>query len=161
MVQFGAFRGDVISIQNFGSGEFGAGCTKMIALQNEEGMHVNFVLTPGTFVVDQEMFRVGDTVTGYYDANAPAIAIYPPQYAALVMVKEHANQQVKVSRFNRALISEDNQLQLNLRRSTPIVTTNGQAFTGRLFNRDLIVIYGPSTKSVPAQTTPYRVIVLC
>ncbi|HWQ75786.1 MAG TPA: hypothetical protein VN441_10755, partial [Syntrophomonas sp.] len=59
------------------------------------------------------------------------------------------------------LESSDGQLRLNLSPYTVIVLTNGQLFSRYPGNRDLIVIYGPSTRSIPAQTTPYRIIVLC
>ena len=60
------------------------------------------------------MVTVGDRVTGYYDGDAPTILIYPPQYQALVMVKENPYQNVKVDYFNSQLLSSDGQLQLNL-----------------------------------------------
>src|SRR5690625_3295420 len=161
MIQFKAFTGTVVSMNDLNSSEYGEGCSKMIALQNEEDAPVNFILTPSTYVVNQDMITIGDTVTGYYDANAPAILIYPPQYQALIMVKEQTYQNVKVSYFNSGLISIDNQLKLNIHPYHQIITTNGQAFTGNIANRNLIVIYGPSTKSIPAQTTPHKIIVLC
>src|SRR5699024_12200188 len=80
MIQFKAFTGTVVSMNDLNSSEYGEGCSKMIALQNEEDAPVNFILTPSTYVVNQDMITIGDTVTGYYDANAPAILIYPPQY---------------------------------------------------------------------------------
>ncbi|WP_029267501.1 hypothetical protein [Virgibacillus alimentarius] len=161
MIQFKSFRGEVMGIQDISTGEYGEGCVKMIALQNEEGAQVNFILSPATYVVNQEMIKTGDIVTGYYDGNAPTIMIYPPQYQALVMVKEYAHQHGMASYFDSELISQDHQLKLNIHPSTQITTTNGQAYTGSIANRNLVVIYGPSTKSIPAQTTPYQVIVLC
>lgn len=161
MIQFKDFSGTVMATQDVANGEYKEGCVKMIALQNEEGAQVNFILTPGTYVVNQDMLTVGDFLSGYYDANAPAILIYPPQYPALVMVKERANQNVKVSYFNGELVSQDHQLELKIHPYTQVITTNGQAFTSSLINRNLVVIYGPSTKSIPAQTTPYQIVVLC
>lgn len=160
MTNFFSFTGTVTRIEDFLTGE-NDGCIKLITVENEEGAIVNFVLSPDTYVVDHVMFQIGDRVTGYYDGDAPAILIYPPQYPALVMVKEHPFLQVKVAFFNQQLLSNDGQLQLNLTPFTPIFLTNGQRCTRNPANRDLIVIYGPTTKSIPAQTTPYRVIVLC
>jgi hypothetical protein len=160
MVQLKEFTGSVISINDLQSGGYEAGCAKMIALKNDEGALVNFILTPATYVVNLDMITVGDTVKGYYDANAPAILIYPPQYQALIMAKLHRGQNVYIGYFNRELTS-NNQLKLNIQPNTPIITANGQAFTDDIRNRNLIVIYGPSTKSIPAQTTPYKIIVLC
>ena len=72
------------------------------------------------------MVAVGDRVTGYYDGDAPALLIYPPQYQALVMVKDSPNQNVKVDYFNSQLVSSDGQLQLNISPFTQILLTNGQ-----------------------------------
>jgi len=77
------------------------------------------------------------------------------------MVRESPYQNVKVDHFNSELVSSDGQLRLNLSPYTQIVLTNGQPFSGTLRNRNLIVIYGTATKSIPAQTTPYRIIVWC
>src|SRR5699024_9669590 len=115
-------------------------CSKMIALQNEEDAPVNFILTHSTYVVNQDMIAIGDTVTGYYDANVHAILIYPPQYQALIMVKEQTYQNVKVSYFNSGQISNDHQLKLNIHPYTQIITTNAKAFTGNTANQTLIVI---------------------
>ena len=139
----------------------GAGCYKLISVDDGSRSIVNFVVSPTTYFVDHAMVAVGDKVTGYYDANAPVPLIFPPQYQALVMVKFNPLQNVKVDYFNSQLESSDGQLKLNLSPFTQIVLTNGQAFSSTPSNRNLIVIYGPSTKSIPAQTTPYRIIVLC
>jgi hypothetical protein len=151
-------------ISDFFTGQNGEveGCNKLISVENGLGALVNFVVSPTTYFVDHVMVAVGDRVTGYYDGNAPALLIYPPQYQALVMVKDSPYQNVKVDYFNSELEnSGDERLRLNISPYTQIVLTNGQLFSRTPANRDLIVIYGPATKSIPAQTTPYRIIVLC
>ena len=107
------------------------------------------------------MVFVGDEVTGYYDGDAPVPLIYPPQYHALVMVKEHPYQNVKVDYFDEQLVSRDGKLKLNLSSYTSIVLRNGQVFTRNPANRNLIVIYGPTTRSIPAQTIPFQIVVWC
>ncbi|MET0787043.1 MAG: hypothetical protein ABWY25_10090 [Paenisporosarcina sp.] len=163
MVHFFSFRGVVTDISDFliGANGEGEGCYTMFSVDNGEGATVHFVVSPTTYFVDQAMVVVGDRVTGYYDGDAPVPLIYPPQYRALVMVKDNPYQNVKVDYFDSQLVSRDGQLKLNLSPYTPIVLTNGQAFTRNPANRNLIVIYGPSTRSIPAQTTPYRIIVWC
>lgn len=162
MVNFFSFQGVITLVSNFFTNqEEEEGCYKLITLENGLGEIVNFVVSPATYFVDNTMVSVGDRVTGYYDGNAPAPLIYPPQFNALVMVKDSPHQNVKVDYFNDKLESSDGQLRLNLSPYTQIVLTNGQKFTEYPGNRDLIVIYGPSTRSIPAQTTPYRIIVLC
>jgi hypothetical protein len=148
-------------INDFFTNKNDEGCYKLISVDNGLGALVNFVVSPKTYFVDQVMVSVGDQVTGYYDGNAPALLIYPPQYQAIVMVKNSPFQNVKVDYFNTELESSDGRLRLNISPYTQIVLTNGQHFSRTPANRDLIVIYGPITKSIPAQTTPYRIIVLC
>lgn len=163
MINFYSFHGVVTMISDFFTGQNGEGegCYKLISVENAGGAIVNFVVSPTTYFVDHAMVSVGDRVTGYYDGNAPVPLIYPPQYRALVMVKDSAYQNVKVAYFDSQLVSSDGQLQLNLSPYTQMVLTNGQSFSKNPANRNLIVIYGPATKSIPAQTTPYRIIVLC
>lgn len=163
MVKYQPFSGTVTMISDFSitpSGE-NEGCYKLMSVIDGSGRQVNFVVEPKTYFVDQAMVRIGDRVTGYYDADAPVPMIYPPQYRALVMVKETPGQNVRVDFFNRQLVSSDGMLKLNLSPGTPILLENGQRFTKSPANRNLIVVYGPSTFSIPAQTTPYRIIVLC
>ncbi|MFV8829887.1 hypothetical protein [Alkalihalobacterium sp. APHAB7] len=163
MVNFKFFQGFVTSIHDFpiGVNDESEGCYKMISVEDGTGTLVNFVVSPTTYFVDQAIVSVGDRVTGYYDGDAPVPLIYPPQYASLVMVKETYYQNVKVDFFNSQLVSRDGQLKVNLSPYTQVLLTNGQPFTRNPANRNLIVIYGPSTKSIPAQTTPYRIIVWC
>lgn len=139
----------------------GEGCYTLMSVDNGFGTSVNFVVSPSTYFVDHEMVAVGDSVTGYYDGNAPVPLIYPPQYRALVVVKDHPYQNVKVDYFNSQFESSDGQLRLNISPYTPILLANGQVFSRNPGNRNLIVVYGPTTRSIPAQTTPYKIIVWC
>ncbi|RBP04944.1 hypothetical protein [Rossellomorea aquimaris] len=163
MVNFMSFHGTITMINDFVTGQDGEGegCYKLIFVEDGSGGSVNFVVSPTTYFVDHRMVAVGDRITGYYDGNAPVPFIYPPQYRALVMVKESSAQNVKVDYFNSQLESSDGTLRLNLSPYTQMVLTNGQSFSKYPGNRNLIVIYGPATMSIPAQTTPYRIIVWC
>jgi hypothetical protein len=162
MDYFGYFTGRITQISDFWTGEQQAtGCYKLITVVNRYGSIVNFVVTPATYFVDHEMLSVKDVVIGFYDANAPIPFIYPPQYEAVVMARVSRYQNVKVDYFNSQLISSDGRLKLNISPFTQIILENDQAFTGNPTNRNLIVIYGATTKSIPAQTTPYTIIIMC
>lgn len=165
MVHFKFFHGIVTQINDFvirgGQNGEGEGCYKLMTVEDGAGNIVHFVISPTTYFVDNEIVSIGDSITGYYDGDAPVPLIYPPQYRALVVVKENNYQNVKVSFFNDQLISSDGQLKLTLSPYTPILLTNGQPFSKNPANRNLIVIYGPTTRSIPAQTTPYKIIVWC
>lgn len=156
------YSGTITNIENFWTeNTMRAGCNKKFSVTNADGSMVNFVVTPETFVVDHEMLDVGDEVTGFYDANAATPMIFPPQFRAVVMAKNRADRNVKVDFFGTRLISMDGTLQINMAPSVQIRLENGQMFSGNLMNRNLVVIYSMSTRSIPAQTTPERVIVLC
>ena len=162
MARYQPFSGTITQIENIRTGTYeGDDCNLMISVVNREGNQVDFVVTPDTYFVDRVTVTIGDSVIGFYDADEPTIAIYPPQYRAVVMARNIRNQNVKVDIFNRRLVSGDGTLMLNIQPSTQILLSNDQYFTGNIANRLLIVIYGRTTRSLPAQTTPYRVVVLC
>lgn len=161
--KFAAFSGTVTMIEDFytGQNDSSIGCYKIMSLENVDMGPVNFIISPETYFVNHAMIEIGNEVTGFYDANAPTLLIYPPQYPAIVMAKNTGAENVTVDYFNRELISSDGYLKLNIAPSTEIILTNDQIFNRYLGNRNLIVVYGPTTFSIPAQTTPYKIIVLC
>lgn len=107
--KFAAFSGTVTRIEDFypSQDDASVGCYKLMSLESIDKGPVNFVISPGTYFVDHEVVEVGDEVTGFYDANAPALLIYPPQYPAIVMAKDTVYQNVTVDYFNNQLISSD------------------------------------------------------
>lgn len=116
MVNFKSFYGMVTQINDFmiGQNGVGEGCYKLMTVEDGVGGIVNFVVSPTTYFVNQEMVSLGDRITGYYDGDAPVPLIYPPQYQALVVVKENNYLNVKIDFFNNQLVSSDGQLKLNL-----------------------------------------------
>ena len=162
MVGFYSFSGVATEISNVAAPENeNAGCNQLMSVCDQSGNIINFVVSPDTYFADQEIVQVGDFVTGYYDGNAPVILIYPPQYPALIVVKYNPDQNVKVDYFNSRFLSSDGRLILNIVPSTRVMLKNGQPFMGNPANRNLIVFYGASTRSIPAQTTPTKIVVWC
>lgn len=161
MKDFQSISGIIIGISDLFTTPETMGCDKLITVQKMDGEIANFVVSPDTYFVDHLMVRPGDMVTGFYDANAPIPLIYPPQYQAIVMARAVPYQNVKVDCFNEALVSSDGMLKLNIAPTTQILLENGQAFTGNPANRYLVVVYGSTTRSIPAQTTPEQIVVLC
>jgi hypothetical protein len=163
MEKFQSFHGMITMINDFvisGDGE-SSGCYKLMSVDDGYGTLVNFVVTPTTYFVDHVMVTPGNMVTGFYDANVAVPMIFPPQFRAIVMSRDTPYRNVKVDYFNRQLVSSDNNLKLNISTLTQIVLENGQAFNNNPENRNLIVVYGATTMSIPAQTTPYKIIVMC
>ncbi|MDD3570376.1 MAG: hypothetical protein PHY44_04675 [Lachnospiraceae bacterium] len=161
-MNFYSFSGTVTSISDFmiSSNDY-EGCYKIMGVDDIKGRTVNFVISPTTYFIKQEMVLVGDSITGYYDGDAPVPLIYPPQYRALIVVKNSNVRNVKVDYFDCDLVSSDGKLKLNISSNTKITLTNGQDFSKNPAKRNLIVIYGASTRSIPAQTTPSEIIVWC
>lgn len=161
MINFQSISGIIIAISDLLTVPEKMGCYKIISIQKMDGEIVNFIISPETYFVDHIMVRPGDMVSGFYDSNAPVPLIYPPQYQAVVMARAEPGRNVKVDFFDEDLVSSDGMLKLNLAPTTRILLENGQAFTGNPAKRYLIAVYGPATRSIPAQTTPEQIVVLC
>nr|WP_296486898.1 hypothetical protein [uncultured Acetatifactor sp.] len=160
--RFLSITGTIVELLPAGVGSRRAdGCILFAGVEDTEGNTVNFMVTPVTYVVDFETLSVGMQCTFWYAADAPAPLIYPPQYHAVVAARERNGRMVSVGHFDLTMVNEDRTLQLNLDGSVDIRTTNNQHFQGSPSNRNLVVIYESSTRSIPAQTTPREVIVLC
>lgn len=136
-------------------------CNQLLTLSTKDNQLVQFVLRPSTFIIDRAQIRPGNTITCYYDSSMPVPLIYPPRYQAIIVSKPNPYENVYVGYFDEELVNQDNTLKLNVGSRTIIELPNGLAFTGQLENRNLAVIYGSTTRSIPAQTTPSRIIVLC
>lgn len=160
--QYLSISGKIKSIEPVGYGSHQAyGCMMLVGVEAKEEGFVNFMVTPATYVYQYIRLSVGMNATFYYRADAPAPLIFPPQFGAVVVVPEQEMGFVYVGNFDEALISVDNALQLNMDDTVEVVTTNNQKFLGNVANRDLVVVYENTSRSIPAQTTPTQVIVLC
>lgn len=153
---FGKFTGVVKSIT---ASESVKG-SKYVLVENEQGQQANIIVSQDTFILDNIAITEGSTITGYYQANVPMIMIYPPQYSAEVVVAQSKQTNVKVDLFDKNLLGSDKDLKLNISDETQVVSKDGTEYEGELFNRKLVVLYDFTTKSLPAQTTPNKIIVL-
>ena len=162
MPRFGWVRGTIVDMMPTRQGGRRAdGCVLFVTLETEAGETVNIILSPTTYVVDFETLSVGMDCTFWYLADAPMILIYPPQYNAAVAARNRNDRMIDVSRYGRELVNQERTLQLKLDGSVDIRTTNNQYFQGSPADHDLVVIYETSTRSIPAQTTPKNIVVLC
>lgn len=161
MIKFAPVTGVITEISVYEVSDYDKGCFQLITLQTEDKNTVRFVINPLTYIVEEKMLKVGDKVIAYYDANMPVILIYPPQYTAIVIAKINPSEFIKIDYFNEDLISSDGFLKIGLTPLTQIIQENGQPFIKSIENRNLVVIYHSSTKSIPALTYPKKIIVLC
>lgn len=109
----------------------------------------------------REQLTMGKRITAYYPENTPVALSMPPQLTPEVVVINSKQDVgfVHVAVFNEDLLSSDGQLQLNLGTETRVTDLKGNPVTGPA-NKTLAVFYTASTRSIPAKTTPERIIVL-
>lgn len=142
-----------------GNSRSAEGCdNRVVSLSTDQGT-ISFLITAETYVVNQAALNSGMLVTAFYDNTRPVPLIYPPQYQAIVMTQVRNQESVIIRFFDSSLTASDNSLRLNLAPRTDIVTANGQRFTCRPENRTLMVYYTNTTRSIPPQTTPRKIIV--
>lgn len=160
--RFGSVTGTIVELVPTRIGnQRASGCMLFATIEDMDGNTVNFVVTPSTYVVDFETLSVGMMCTFWYSMDAPMPLIYPPQYNAVAAARQKNGQMVQVGYFDTTLVNEDQTLQLNLDGSVEVRTTNNQYFQGSPCNHSLVVVYDNSTRSIPAQTTPRKIVVLC
>lgn len=135
-------------------------CNQMITLNTENGI-VHFFLTSDTQVINSRMLRRGMRIAAFYDSSLPVPLIFPPQYNAVLITVLGRNEQIALNYFDSNLTAGDNSLQLNIGRNTIVRTINGQMFSCNVGERMLLVYYTATTRSIPPQTTPEKIIVLC
>ena len=136
---------------------------------------INFVPTQDSLVFDAQGnqlsvsdIEAGDLITVYTGAYTPAPLIMPPQYQAEIIIIEDPEAESPVFTCADTFVADEeglltglgNTLALNMSDEVEIVDRNGQPCEAELANMDLLVFYAESTKSVPAQTTPLKVVVL-
>ena len=136
-------------------------CCSQILTMNAEGQQVNMVLSQETAVVDTMRLMPGMRIAAFYDSTQPVPLIYPPQYRALLAAVLRPEDQVTLALFDETLTALDGSLKLNLYPSTVLSTLNGQPYFCTPFNHYLLVYYSATTRSIPPQTAPSRIIVLC
>ena len=108
----------------------------------------------------------GADITVFTGAYTPAPLIMPPQYQANVIIINDGEEigSVDVDTYladGERLINAANSLVLNIGETTEIIDKEGKAVEAdELKNKDLVVFYTITTRSIPAQTPPEKVVVL-
>lgn len=142
------------------SDETGTICTLMhadgILIYDDQGK----ALTEADLTTDME-------ITVYINANSPAPLVMPPRYQPAVIIVhtgDAALYATSVDCFHAAedrLAAQGGSLELHIAEETEIVTPAGEQIAAdALDGKDLLVFYSTSTRSLPPQTTPEKVIVL-
>lgn len=149
-------NGIILSITPFGDDC----CEQQVSIRTSNGIN-HFIVGPETYVINNVRLRPGMNVTALYDADQAVPLIYPPQYRAVLIGRRNPSENVYAGYFDENLMSADASLQLNIDNSTSVVTANGQTFQCSPGGHTLVVSYSSSTRSIPAQTTPRKIVVVC
>ena len=132
-------------------------CSMMLSLISNSNI-VNVVVSGDTTIIDNVRLRAGMRVAVFYDANLPVPAVYPP---AEIVTSLRRGQQAALGYFDENLVSADASLKLNIGPMTNVVTLNGQSYACSPENSELLVYYTNTTFSIPAMTTPQKIVVMC
>ncbi len=136
---------------------------------------INYVPGEDTLVFDAQGnqlslsdVKAGDLLTVYTGAYTPAPMIMPPQYQAEIIIIEDPEAESPVFTCADTFVADEdgmlvglgNTLALNMGEDVEVVDREGQTCEAELENMDLLVFYDVSTKSIPAQITPLKVVLL-
>ncbi|WP_432360000.1 stalk domain-containing protein [Sporosarcina sp. UB5] len=143
----------------------------MVTVENEDGLITNFRIQEETLLFNSgttdEMkpanLKKGMKVEAYYDKNKPMILIYPAQITPelFIVIDEENFGSVKVGKFDEDFLSLDKELKLNIGEETPLVNEQGEKIEkADLKGKELVVFYSITTKSLPPQTPPTKIIAL-
>ncbi len=135
-------------------------CEQQVTIRSGNDVN-NFIIGTDTYVIGEVRLRPGMSVAAFYDASLPIPLIFPPRYQAVIIGRRNPSENIFAGYFDESLTAEDHALTLNIGRSTEIVTSNGQTFRCSPAGQMLIVYYSETTRSIPPQTTPRKIIVLC
>ena len=135
-------------------------CQQQVTIRNSQGVY-NFIVDADTYIVGSIRLRPGMTVAAFYDGNVAVPLVYPPQYQAVIISRRSPGENIYAGYFPEDLVTEDQSLALNIGTSTEVVTANGQTFQCSPGGHTLVVYYSSSTRSIPAQTTPRKIVVVC
>ncbi len=138
---------------------------------------VNYIVSDQTLVFSKATgeaktlkdIKAGDQIGVYTGAYEPAVLMLPPQLKANIVIiyDDIELDSLKMTDADTyldrdgILTNAANTLALNIDDTTEIVDPAGEKVTEKDFARkDLLVFYDNSTRSIPAQTTPTKIVVL-
>lgn len=149
--------------------ELSEGATLIEAIDSND-QEVSFVIGSDTLVVDSEgkaaEIKDGMQFTTYTYWNEPTVLMLPPRYNPAVVVVENGigDKANTAGAFKKddsgRFVNSENTLSITDGENTEIVDRKGNKFEGDLDGKDLLVFYKFSTRSIPAQTTPEKIIVI-
>ena len=139
--------------------------------KDDQNNTVNLMTTDDTLVYDNlgnkkalSDLTDGSKITVFTGSYEPTPLILPVQYTAnVIIINGDKEGNVNADTYladEEGYTNAANTLNIAAADDTKIVDKNEKEYKGDLDKNDLIVFYGASTKSIPAQTTPTKIVVL-
>lgn len=139
--------------------------------KDDQNNTVNLKITDDTLVYDNlgnkkalSDLTDGSKITVFTGSYEPTPLILPVQYTAnVIIINGDKEGNVNADTYladEEGYTNAANTLKIAAADDTKIVDKDEKEYKGDLDKNDLIVFYGASTKSIPAQTTPTKVVVL-
>lgn len=139
--------------------------------KDDQNNTVNLKITDDTLVYDNlgnkkalSDLTDGSKITVFTGSYEPTPLILPVQYTAnVIIINGDKEGNVNADTYladEEGYTNAANTLKIAAADDTKIVDKDEKEYKGDLDKNDLIVFYGVSTKSIPAQTTPTKVVVL-
>lgn len=143
---------------------------KRLHVVNQESPEVLNINSSVTIFEDEffnkisfEDLEVGESLSVYTWDNSPVLMSYPPQYSPLILIAnrwEEDYQEVS-GYFDEELIHHDKMLKINDATITRLESLKHPSFVkGLLENKNLLVFYRISTRSIPALINPIKIIII-
>ncbi len=110
-----------------------------------------------------DSLKDGDIVKVVYKNSTPVAMSEPPLMTPDLLVLLDKDDQVfiDIDKYDKDLVNSKNSLSLNLSDTSLIYNLKGNMLEEKdLLNKNLLVLYQASTKSIPAQTSPNAIIIL-
>lgn len=139
--------------------------------KDDQNNTVNLKITDDTLVYDNlgnkkalSDLTDGSKITVFTGSYEPTPLILPVQYTAnIIIINGDKEGNVNADTYladEEGYTNAANTLNIATADDTKIVDKNEKEYKGDINKNDLIVFYDVSTKSIPAQTTPTKVVVL-
>lgn len=139
--------------------------------KDDQNNTVNLKITDDTLVYDNlgnkkalSDLTDGSKITVFTGSYEPTPLILPVQYTAnVIIINGDQEGNVNIDTYladEEGYTNATNTLKIATADDTKIVDKDEKEYKGDINKNDLIVFYDVSTKSIPAQTTPTKVVVL-
>lgn len=113
-------------------------------------------------MVKTEDLKDGMEIQVFFNQNTPTTLSLPPQLAPDVIVIRDTEDYgpLFMGEFDKDLVSLNKALALTIGEDTVVISEKGESLSKEsIAGNAALIFYGMSTKSIPAQTTPSKVVV--